>query len=94
MALAMRVAVARVAVALVAAGALVGCGKFYWTKPGSTIDEFERDSADCARATSPNPTAAAVGNVIITAYRACLTQRGYVRQQHPTPPPDGYRGFE
>jgi len=79
---------------LVTASTLAGCGKFYWTKPGSTIDQFERDSADCARATSVNPTAAAVGDVDIKAYRACLTQRGYVRQQHPTPPLDGYRGFE
>jgi hypothetical protein len=76
------------------AGALVGCGKFYWTKPGSTIDEFERDSAACALQTSPNPTAAAQGVVSMKAYRACLTARGYVRQQHVTMPPDGYRGFE
>ena len=82
------------ALVMVVAVGLAGCGKFYWTKPGSTLEEFERDSADCARATSLNPTAAAVGNVDTRAYRACLTQRGYVRQQHVTSPPDGYRGFE
>jgi hypothetical protein len=84
----------RAALVLIVAAGLAGCGKYYWTKPGSTIDEFERDSADCARATSINPTAAAVGNVNMKAYRACLTQRGYVREQHPIPPADAYRGFE
>jgi hypothetical protein len=80
-------------VAMLAGGA-AGCGKFYWTKPHSTVEEFERDSEACARQTSENPTAAANGVVDMKAYRACLTTRGYVRRQHATPPADGYRGFE
>ncbi len=76
------------------AGSAAGCGKFYWTKPGSTVGEFERDSDACARQTSENPTAAANGAVDMKAYRACLTARGYIRRQHATPPTDGYRGFE
>ena len=76
------------------AGSLAGCGKFYWTKPGSTVDDFERDSAACARQASANPTAAALGAVDMKAFRACLSARGYVRQQHVTQPPNGYRGFE
>jgi hypothetical protein len=82
------------ALVMVVAAGLAGCGKFYWTKPGSTLEDFERDSTECARATSVNPTAAAVGNVNMKAYRACLAQRGYVRDQHVMPPPDAYRGFE
>jgi len=85
----------RAAVVLALLGTeLAGCGKFYWTKPGSTIESFERDSAACALETSANPTAASVGAVEMKAYRACLTARGYVRQQHFSQPPEGYRGFE
>ena len=73
---------------------LLGCGKFYWSKPGSTVERFEQDSAECARQTSANPTDAALGVVDMPGYRACLTARGYIRQQYPTPPPDAYRGFE
>ena len=84
---------ATVVFALLATG-LAGCGKFYWTKPGGTIESFERDSAACALETSANPTAASVGAVAMEAYRACLTARGYVRQQHFSQPADGSRGFE
>ncbi len=80
-------------VALAAAGTL-GCGKFYWTKSGGTLDEFQRDSTACALETSPNPTAASHGAVAMPAYRACLTARGWTRRQHVDPPPDAYRGFE
>lgn len=73
---------------------LAGCGKFYWTKPGGTIEAFEQDSTACARETSPNPTAASHGAVAMKDYRACLTARGWTRQQHAFPPPDAFRGFE
>jgi hypothetical protein len=69
--------------AAIVAGALAGCGKLYWTKPGSTIEDFERDSTACARQTSANPTAATHGAVDMQAYRACLTAEGYV-QRHAT----------
>jgi hypothetical protein len=75
-------------------GAAAGCGKFYWTKPGGTIEAFEQDSTACARETSANPTAAAHGAVVMEAYRACLRARGWTRQQHASPPPDAFRGFE
>ena len=75
--------------------ALSGCGKFYWTRPGGTFEAFEADSVDCARQTSPNPTAASHGAVYsMKAYRMCLSARGWVRQQYADPPPDAYRGFE
>jgi hypothetical protein len=88
-----RAARSTVLIVLVAIG-LIGCGKFYWTKPGGTYEQFDRDSSACARDTSPNPTAASHGAVAMEAYRACLIARGWTRQQHPVPPPDAYRGFE
>lgn len=75
-------------------GAAAGCGKFYWTKPGGTIEAFEQDSTACGRETSANPAAAGHGAVVMEAYRACLTARGGTRQQHAAPPPDAFRGFE
>ena len=77
-----------------AAGALAGCGKFYWTKPGGTLEEFDRDNVACAREASPNATAASHGDVNFPAYRECLKRRGWNRVQYPDPPPDAYRGFE
>lgn len=81
-------------VALLALTPLGGC-KFYWTKSGGTPEMFRSDSLECARTAAPNPTAAAHGIVDDKVYRACLTSRGWVREQHPEPPPPGwYRGFE
>jgi hypothetical protein len=81
-------------ITVLVAGGLVGCGKYYWTRPGGTYEQFDRDSTACARDTSPNPTAASHGAVVVEAYRACLTARGWTRQPHALPPPDAYRGFE
>lgn len=81
-------------ITVLVAGGLVGCGKYYWTRPGGTYEQFDRDSTACARDTSPNPTAASHGAVVAEAYRACLTARGWTRQPHALPPPDAYRGFE
>lgn len=67
-----------------------GCGRHYWGKPGAPLDEFNRDSAACAREASP-----AYGIVIEDTYRRCLTSRGWVRAQQIEPPPPGwYRGIE
>jgi hypothetical protein len=79
--------------ALVVVGT-AGCGKFYWTRPGGSVEDFQRDSAACALETSANPTAASHGAVAMPAYRACLTARGWTRRQHVDPPSDAYRGFE
>jgi hypothetical protein len=79
---------------VVVVGGLAGCGKFYWTRPGGTLEEFDRDNAACARETSPNATAASHGDVNFPAYRACLAARGWTRVQHADPPPDAYRGYE
>jgi hypothetical protein len=75
--------------------AVTGCGRYYWSKPGSTAEQFSRDSLDCAREASPTEAARMQGAVQLDVYRACLTTRGYTRAQQPEPPPPGfYRGIE
>jgi hypothetical protein len=61
-----------------------------WGKSGAALDDFNRDSAACARDASP-----AYGIVIEDTYRRCLAGRGWVRAQQLDPPPPGwYRGIE
>ena len=67
-----------------------GCGRFYWSRTGATLDDFNRDSAECAKAASP-----AFGIVVADNYRACLRGRGWQRAQQVEPVPAGwYRGIE
>ncbi len=73
-----------------------GCGKRYWSREGASVDDFARDSQECARAvaipTSPNKD---YGIVRQEYYRACLKGHGWTRGQHQEPVPAGwYRGFE
>jgi len=76
-------------VALVAA-TLAGCGLHYWGKPGASLEEFNRDSAACAKDASPQ-----YGILIDDIYRACLRARGWKRAQQQEPLPAGwYRGIE
>ena len=73
-----------------AAVAVAGCGRHYWSKPGATLDDFNRDGAACAKAASP-----AYGIVVEDNYRACLRDKGWVRAQQVEPVPSGwYRGIE
>lgn len=77
---------AAVALALVAAG----CSRYYWSKPGSTADQFARDSQECAREAT---TVLGIG--MQQGYRDCLTARGYRRAKQVEPPPPGsYRGID
>jgi hypothetical protein len=81
------------ALALLAAG-LGGC-VHYWSRPGASLEEFDRDHRACALGAASNPTEAALGVVNQQRYRACLAGRGWRRAEQPTPPPPGwYRGFE
>jgi hypothetical protein len=81
------------AVAL-ALGAVVGC-QHYWSKPGGTKEMFWQDSSECGRASAPNPTAAAHGIVNDQQYRACLSARGWTRENLVEPAPPGwYRGLD
>lgn len=61
----------------------------HWTKTGGTLDEFNRDSYDCAQASRQsvvrwgraalfNPVGDS-DNVNKTLYRSCLQARGYQR---------------
>jgi 8-oxo-dGTP pyrophosphatase MutT (NUDIX family) len=69
---------------------LGGCGLHYWSRPGGTADDFNRDSAACAKEASPQ-----YGILIQDTYRACLRARGWTRAQHHEPVPAGwFRGIE
>jgi hypothetical protein len=76
---------------------LTGCARYYWSKPGTTAEQFSGDSRDCVQqAASTLPRGSAVNaDAIETLYRACLGARGYVRDKQFDPaPPGSYRGIE
>jgi hypothetical protein len=80
----------RALVALTIVVGLSGCGLHYWGKTGASQDEFNRDSAACAKEASPQ-----YGIFVEDIYRRCLRERGWARAQHQAPPPPGwYRGIE
>jgi hypothetical protein len=54
---------------------LTGC-KFYWSNPGGTAADFNQDSLECIRESSPTPEAAKYGIPSEKIYKACLRQRG------------------
>ena len=77
-------------VCALAAGALGGCARYYWSKPGTTAEQFSRDSGVCASEAS-----ASVGISAQRAYRLCLTMRGYVRdEQRGAASPGSYRALD
>jgi hypothetical protein len=79
-------------VALLGAFALGGCGKYYWSKPGSTRDQFDADSRECAKQATASPAAAP--SIEQEVYRSCLSARGYVREKLVEKPSDAHRGIE
>ncbi|HEY7517274.1 MAG TPA: hypothetical protein VIE36_03200 [Methylomirabilota bacterium] len=69
---------------------VAGCGLHYWSRQGASLDDFNRDSAGCAREANP-----AYGILIQETYRRCLRGKGWVRAQQREPvPPGWYRGIE
>jgi len=67
---------ARLAVfSFVLVAALAGC-KHYWGKPGGTAEQFETDSRECLKESSPTPQMAAYGVRSEQIYRGCLRARG------------------
>jgi len=80
---------------LVLLSATTGCSRYYWSKPGATVEQFTRDNQEClGQASSTLPAGAAV-EAVEQFYRACLNGRGYVRDKQIDPPPLGsYRGIE
>ena len=79
-------------VAMLAASALGGCAKHYWSKPGSTAEQFNRDSQECAKEAKASPAAAP--SVLQGVYRTCLTARGYLRENLLFPTAGAHRGIE
>jgi hypothetical protein len=74
---------------------LTGCGRYYWSKPGATPEQFTRDDRECLRLASSTLPAGVVGEAVEQAYRACLNARGYVRDKQYEPVAPGfYRGVE
>ena len=79
-------------VALLGAFALAGCGKYYWSKPGSTRDQFDADSRECSKEATASPAAAP--SIEQEVYRSCLSARGYTREKLVTKSSDAHRGVE
>ena len=75
--------------------ALAGC-KHYWGKPGGTAEQFETDSRECLKESSPTPQMVAYGARSEQIYRGCLRARGWTRAEKDAhnPPPGWYRGVE
>ena len=71
---------------------LGGCGQYYWSKPGSTRDQFDTDSRACAQQATASPAAAP--SIEQEVYRSCLSARGYLREKLVTKPSDAHRGIE
>ncbi len=80
--------------AVLAVAGLGGCGKFYWGQPGATQEQFVRDNRECVKESAPTPSAADYGIIYDQLYRACLSARGWKREQHMNSPPGWYRGIE
>ena len=79
-------------VAMIGIFMLGGCGKYYWSKPGSTRDQFDADSRACAQQATASPAAAP--SIEQEVYRSCLSARGYVREKLVEKPSDAHRGIE
>ena len=81
---------------LLLAGALTGCARFYWSKPGAAPEQFSQDNQACVQQTvAALPRGSASVDAARDYYRACLNSRGYVRDKQYEPPPPGfYRGIE
>jgi hypothetical protein len=91
----MKPSLAGSALLLLLLGAATGCGRYYWTKPGATAEQFAQDNQTCLQQAARALPAGAVPEAIEQYYRACLTSRGYLRDKQVDPPPPGfYRGIE
>jgi hypothetical protein len=87
-----RRAILGMASAVVLVTLLGGCTAFYWSRPGTTPEQFISDSQECAKEAAPTPT---YDVMIQDVYRGCLKKRGYVRSKQYQPVPPGYfRGIE
>ena len=72
-----------------------GCGRYYWSRPGVTADQFDRDSQECVRHAGDTLGSNARTDAVEQVYRSCLQGRGDAREKQLEPPPAGsYRGIE
>jgi hypothetical protein len=80
---------------MVLAAALTAC-RHYWGKPAATVEQFNRDSTECAKEASPTPQYAAYGVGSEKIYKACLRSRGWAREKRSiSDPGEGwFRGIE
>lgn len=80
---------------LILLSAATGCSRHYWTKPGSTPEQFTRDSQECVKQVAATLPAGVAVEAVEQFYRGCLNSRGYVRATQFDPPaPGSYRGLE
>ncbi len=79
-------------VAMLGVFTLGGCAEYYWSKQGSTRDQFDADSRACAKEATVSPAAAP--SIEQSAYRSCLSARGYVREKLEIKPAGSHRGIE
>lgn len=81
---------------LLLAGAVTGCSRYYWSKPGASAEQFTQDNQGCVeQAVGTLPLGTAPLDAVRQYYRACLSSRGYARGKQFDPPPPGfYRGIE
>ena len=85
----------RSALLLLLLGAVAGCTRYYWAKPGATPEQFTADSQGCVHQAATTLPAGAAVEAVEQFYRACLQSRGYVRDTQTDPPPPGFhRGLE
>ena len=66
-----------VMVATMAAIAFAGCAEKRWTKPGATVEDFNRDSHACGQEAQRGAFVGAPVNTRV--YRSCMFARGYRR---------------
>ena len=65
------------AFAILAAIGIAGCAEKRWTKPGATVEDFNRDSHECGQEAQRGVFVAAPVNTRV--YRSCMFARGYRR---------------
>jgi hypothetical protein len=79
-----------IVMAVLLVGITTGCGRYYWSRPGGTFEQFDRDHLQCTR-DSIGPH----GILDRTLYQNCLTARGWARAKQLDPPlPYSFRGHE
>lgn len=73
-----------------ALGLSTGCARYYSSKAGETVDQFDRDNTDRTKERTGQ-----YGTLSEQVDSSCLIARGWVRSKQWEPPPAGFsRGCE